>query len=277
MGWSTALVWSALSAATAASGSADVEPSEASSDRGLAVPTSGYLEPCVGCPRSTGPFVRMSAVGLVGYYGDPFYADANRRAISDLAFGTGITFGYQTDPVLSFAIRGEVLFGGVDTEVLEGFHLFDRNDSMRASVGVSTRVTLGEAPGWQPTLGLEATFFRQWVWWASEEGRAVPVVSPYTGQVGFISVPDLEARTTHNGWGVGPSIGLMKQLDPDGWGPSFFVEVLGQYQRWTPDDVDFNSAPDRVTFESARTALRNLQTEAEAWSATVRVGLQFGP
>ncbi|HJL42785.1 MAG TPA: hypothetical protein RMG48_15875 [Myxococcales bacterium LLY-WYZ-16_1] len=235
-------------------------------------------EECVGCPPRSGFFVRFTGNGLTGWYGDPLYADAERRAISELAFGAGMAFGLQIDPTWSIAVFGDVLFGGVDTTSLEGFAQLADVDSLQASVGLSGRITLGQDPGWQPVLGVEGALLRQWVWWQSAEGRPVAVLSPYTGRrVGTVYRPELELRSQHDGWAVGPILGLAKRLGPDGYGPKFVVEAAGQYQRWSPGSTDVSAAPSREVLEATVRSIESIQQDAEVWSATIRVGLQFGP
>jgi len=227
----------------------------------------------------TGFILRLYGQGLAGYYGEAFYAGTDGAVIPEAAFGFGALLGVEFDSRLSFGIWGEWLFGGVDTDALADVDGFRAPEANRGSVGASVRVSLFDAVGLRPYLGVDGQYMLQMVQATSEGGERVPVRSRRTGRLlGFTTVPDAELEAQHSGWGVGPVFGLRAKLTRRNLPHvDLFAEAAVVHEWWTADGVQGFARSDVEAARVAADVLDSTQLEPTSWTTTVRVGLQFGP
>jgi hypothetical protein len=229
-------------------------------------------------PR-TGIVLRLYGQGLAGFVGGAFYHVGDEPVISEAAFGFGGSLGFEVNSRWSLGIAGEVLFGGVDTDPLDRVEGFSGPDSIRRSVGVSTRFALTEGRGFRPYIGADGWRMWQSVRFSSDSGVEVPVLSRRTGRlIGFATVSDARFDSRHTGWAVGPVLGLRAKLSSPGeHHVDFFVEASAVREWWTAEGVEGSARANLEAAQQAADFVSSLQRSPSAWTTTVRIGLQFGP
>ncbi|MGF1508148.1 MAG: hypothetical protein ACFB9M_01450 [Myxococcota bacterium] len=236
-------------------------------------------EPASEPKNFTGPVLRLYGTGLVGYYGEAFYRTQSESVIPELAFGVGGLIGAEFGSRFMIGAFGEVLFGGLDTDPFAGIEGFSEPSSRRYTFGLSARLTLTGNQGIRPYIGVDGQLMRQLVDFTSETGRLVPVRSRVSGRViGFASVPDGEITARHWGKAVGPVVGLRWKLTRPGEPHvDLFVEGAVVYEWWDDRGTDGFTFGDVEAAQATADLIETFQRSPEAWSGTVRVGLQFGP
>ncbi len=235
-------------------------------DRNLLQPRSGFI-------------LRLYGQGLAGYYGGAFYTGVEQPAIPEAAFGFGGLIGGEIASWFSVGLFGELLLGGVDTDALERLEGFSEPWSMRATVGLSTRFTLVQRRGLRPYIGIDGQRMFQFVGFRSSSGQVVALRSSRTGRtVGFRRVPDVEFESKHEGWAVGPVLGLRVKLTPPNANHvDLFVEAAVVREWWSAAGVSGYARRNIEQGEAAARLIQSLQLEPEGWSTTIRAGFQFGP